>query len=141
MNEAVLWDKMANSKTSYLWHTMLALEKQEEDPTVWLRPAPRQVDDRPMPSWSRPLWSLLVFSIVSGLSGWALIPVFALDDALNDRTRAPYGRLATWRLLVLLPLYHLAFCTATAIAALLIKWTCVGCYRPGARPTRPSPCA
>jgi hypothetical protein len=111
--------------------------KLVEDPTIWLRPAPRQVDDRLIPLWSRPLWSLLVFAIVSSVSGWALTPVLALDDLLNDRTLAPYERLTTWRLLVLLPLYHLVFCMATAVAALLIKWICVGCYHPGAHAISP----
>jgi hypothetical protein len=90
----------------------------------------------------------VVFVFANVATGLAFGPIFAFRQFCADNdfdtednsysVDLTTGKLtgeiviATWKLLVLLPLYHLLFCGSLAVLTLLAKWLLIGKYHDGA---------
>eukprot|EP00656_Telonema_subtile_P023386 TRINITY_DN247_c0_g1_i1.p1 TRINITY_DN247_c0_g1~~TRINITY_DN247_c0_g1_i1.p1 ORF type:complete len:1771 (+),score=365.19 TRINITY_DN247_c0_g1_i1:318-5630(+) len=94
----------------------------------------------PLSGLQQTLWAGCVFILLSCVTGWAMAPIFALNDSLDPEDisikivnykPAVTVRLATWKLLVLLPIYHLMFCFVVAVTTICAKWTVIGRFHHG----------
>eukprot|EP00656_Telonema_subtile_P040474 TRINITY_DN4553_c0_g1_i7.p1 TRINITY_DN4553_c0_g1~~TRINITY_DN4553_c0_g1_i7.p1 ORF type:complete len:797 (-),score=76.10 TRINITY_DN4553_c0_g1_i7:142-2532(-) len=114
--------------------------RDTQEPPTKPQPLPVPIEGAVSSSVVQTAWGMATFLFLSYLTGLALAPVLAVNGALNPEevtfvfkngSVTAEVRLGTWKLLALLPLYHLMVCTVVGSVTLCAKWSLIGSYCPG----------